>query len=165
MKSQKVTPFLWFDDDAEEAVHFYARVFEDVTIGEIARYGEGAPRPAGSAMVVPFELYGLSFLALNGGPTYTFTPAISFVVDCEGQAEIDRLWAGLSAGGEILECGWLRDKYGVTWQIVPSALPDLLDRDDPERADRVMQAMLAMKKLDIAALEAAYAGDASSAKS
>jgi predicted 3-demethylubiquinone-9 3-methyltransferase (glyoxalase superfamily) len=156
MSDQKITPFLWFDDNAEEAVQFYVDVFRDATIGEISRYGENGPRPAGSAMVVPFTLFGQDFLALNGGPEYTFSPAISFVVNCETQAEIDDRWEKLTAGGRPMQCGWLTDKYGVTWQIVPSQLPELLDNDDPERANRVMQALLGMIKLDLGALRAAY---------
>jgi len=134
----------------------YVSTFQDAKMGEIARYGEEGPGPEGSVMLVPFNLYGQDFLALNGGPEFNFSPAISFVVNCETQDEIDRLWDALSDGGETMQCGWLRDKFGVTWQIVPSEMPNLIDRTDPERASRVMQAMFKMVKLDLGALRAAY---------
>jgi len=162
---QKITPFLWFDNQAEEAVNFYLSVFKNSKIVNIARYGDDAAkvsgRPKGSVMTVAFELDGQPFVALNGGPVFTFSPAISFVVDCASQLEVDHLWEKLSVGGEQQQCGWLRDKYGVTWQIVPSVLDKLLSHPDPATAQRVMQAMLQMTKLDIAALQqAAGAGGA-----
>lgn len=156
---QKITPFLWFDNQAEEAVNFYVSIFRNSRITNIARYGDDAAkvsgRPQGSVMTVAFELDGQSFVALNGGPVFTFSPAISFVVDCATQAEVDRLWDRLSAGGEPQQCGWLRDKYGVTWQIVPAVLGKLLSDPDAARTQRVMQAMLQMSKLDIGALKQA----------
>lgn len=156
---QKITPFLWFDYQAEEAVNFYAGIFGNSEILDIARYGEDGPGPAGSVMTVSFRIEGQNFMAVNGGPIYRFTPAISFVVDCKTQEEVDRLWESLAAdGGEPGRCGWLTDKYGVSWQIVPTRLVELLSDPDPVRANRVMQAMLAMTRIDIAALEAASAG-------
>jgi len=156
---QKITPFLWFDNQAEEAVNFYVSVFRNSRITNIARYGDDAAkvsgRRQGSVMTVAFELDGQPFVALNGGPVFTFSPAVSFVVDCATQEEVDRLWDRLSAGGEPQQCGWLRDKYGVTWQIVPAVLGKLLSDPDAARAQRVMQAMLQMNKLDIGALKQA----------
>lgn len=156
---QKITPFLWFDNQAEEAVNFYVSIFRNSKITNVARYGDDAAtvsgRPKGSVMTVAFELDGQPFVALNGGPVFTFSPAISFVVDCATQEEVDRLWDRLSAGGEPQQCGWLRDKYGVTWQIVPTVLGKLLSDPDAARAQRVMQAMLQMNKLDIGALKQA----------
>jgi len=156
---QKITPFLWFDNQAEEAVNFYVSIFRNSRITNIARYGDDAAkvsgRPQGSVMTVAFELDGQPFVALNGGPVFTFSPAVSFVVDCATQEEVDRLWDRLSAGGEPQQCGWLRDKYGVTWQIVPAVLGKLLSDPDAARAQRVMQAMLQMNKLDIGALKQA----------
>ena len=156
---QKITPFLWFDNQAEEAVNFYVSIFRNSRITNIARYGDDAAkvsgRPQGSVMTVAFELDGQPFVALNGGPVFTFSPAVSFVVDCATQDEVDRLWDRLSAGGEPQQCGWLRDKYGVTWQIVPAVLGKLLSDPDAARAQRVMQAMLQMNKLDIGALKQA----------
>lgn len=156
---QKITPFLWFDNQAEEAVNFYVSIFRNSKITNVARYGDDAAtvsgRPKGSVMTVAFELDGQPFVALNGGPVFTFSPAISFVVDCATQEEVDRLWDQLSAGGEPQQCGWLRDKYGVTWQIVPTVLGKLLSDPDAARAQRVMQAMLQMNKLDIGALKQA----------
>ncbi len=152
---QKITPFLWFDDKAEEAAKFYTSTFRNSGIKSITRYGDAGPGPKGSVMTVDFFLEGLAFAALNGGPHFTFTPAISFVVNCRTQAEVDRLWSRLSAGGEPGQCGWLKDRYGVSWQIVPTVLVKLLHDRDPERANRVMQAMLKMTKIDIAALKAA----------
>ena len=154
---QKITPFLWFDNQAEEAVNFYVSIFRNSRITNIARYGDDAAkvsgRRQGSVMTVAFELDGQPFVALNGGPVFTFSPAVSFVVDCATQEEVDRLWDRLSAGGEPQQCGWLRDKYGVTWQIVPAVLGKLLSDPDAARAQRVMQAMLQMNKLDIGALK------------
>ena len=156
---QKITPFLWFDNQAEEAVNFYLSVFKNSKIVNVARYGDdGAKvsgRPQGSVMTVAFQLDGQPFVALNGGPVFTFSPAISFVVDCQTQQEVDHLWEKLSAGGEQQQCGWLKDKYGVTWQIVPSVLGELMSDPDPAKAQRVMQAMLQMTRLDIAALQQA----------
>ncbi len=154
----KITPFLWFDNQAEEAANFYVSVFKNAKIGEISRYGEGGPGPAGGVMVVAFELDGQNFEALNGGPMFKFTEAISFRVDCETQAEVDHFWDALSAGGETSQCGWLKDRYGLSWQIVPTALPRILGDPDPVKAKRAVQAMLKMSKLDIAALEAAAGG-------
>lgn len=148
----KITPFLWFDDRAEEAANFYVSIFDDSEITGVARYPEGTPGKAGSVMTVGFTLAGQPFTALNGGPNFRFTPAISFVVNCSGQEEIDRLWDALSSdGGVEVECGWVTDRFGLSWQIVPESLPDLIERN-PEK---VMGALLKMKKLDIAELEAA----------
>jgi len=156
---QKITPFLWFDTQAEEAVNFYLSIFRNSKIMNVARYGDdGAKvsgRPRGSVMTVAFQLDGQPFVALNGGPAFTFSPAISFVVDCQTQEEVDRLWDKLSAGGEQQQCGWLRDKYGVTWQIVPSVLGELMSDPNPAKSQRVMQAMLQMTKLDIKGLQQA----------
>jgi len=154
---QKITPFLWFDGNAEEAMNFYTSIFRNAKVGSISRYGEAGPGPAGSVLTASFELEGLQFTALNGGPHFKFNEAISFHVACESQAEVDYFWDGLGAGGQIQQCGWLKDKFGVSWQIVPTALPRLLGNPDRAKANRVMQAMLEMKKLDIAALERAAA--------
>ena len=153
---QKITPFLWFDHQAEEAVGFYTSIFKDSKIGTVTRYGEAGPGPKGSVMTMGFELDGQEFVALNGGPHYQFTPAISFVINCESQEEVDHYWETLSAGGQEIQCGWLRDKYGVSWQVVPTVLIDMLHDKDAARAQRVMKAMLQMKKIDIARLEEAY---------
>ena len=150
---QKITPFLWFDTEGEEAASFYTSVFPNSRIVDIAHYGEAGPRPAGTVMAVSFELDGQKFVALNGGPQFTFDEAISFQVDCEAQEEVDRFWSALSAGGEEGPCGWLKDRYGVSWQIVPKALVDLLGDPDREKSQRVMRAMLKMKKIEIAELE------------
>jgi predicted 3-demethylubiquinone-9 3-methyltransferase (glyoxalase superfamily) len=155
--TSRITPFLWFDGKAEEAASFYISVFPNSKIGSVGRYGPGSPGPEGTVMTVSFELDGLPFVALNGGPHFTFSPAISFVVDCTTQAEVDYYWDKLAVGGKPQRCGWLTDRYGVTWQIVPRVLPRLLQNPDREKSGRVMQAMLQMVKLDIAALEAAYA--------
>lgn len=154
---QKITPFLWFDNQAEAAADFYTTVFKHSEILNITRYGEAGPGPAGCAMTVKFRLGSQEFLALNGGPVFKFNEAISFVVHCETQEEVDELWEKLGEGGQEVECGWLKDKYGVSWQIVPTALGELLSDPDPERSQRVMKAMLQMKKIDIAALQRAYA--------
>jgi predicted 3-demethylubiquinone-9 3-methyltransferase (glyoxalase superfamily) len=157
---QKITPFLWFDGKAEEAAKFYVSVFKKSKLGQVTRYGEAGPGPKGSVMTVSFELEGQQFIALNGGPHFTFSPAISFFVDCKTQQEVDALWEKLSAGGEQQMCGWLKDKYGVSWQIVPSVLGELLHDTDADTAKRVMQAMLKMRKLDIEGLKrAARKGD------
>ncbi|MFF0815102.1 VOC family protein [Rhodococcus sp. NPDC003318] len=156
---QKFTPCLWFDSEAEEAAAFYTSVFKNGSIGEVSRYGEGMPKPAGTAMTVEFTLDGQTFTALNGGPEFSFTEAISFQVDCADQAEVDEYWAALTAdGGEESQCGWLKDKYGVSWQIVPGELQSVIGGPDPEGAQRAVQAMLQMTKLDIDALKRAYAG-------
>ena len=153
---QKITPFLWFNDQAEEAMNFYTSIFKNSKIGSISRYGEGGPGQPGSVMTANFELDGQEFMVLNGGPLFTFTEAISFFVNCETQAEVDELWTKLTEGGEESQCGWLKDKYGLSWQIVPSVLGELLNDPDAEKAGRVMNAMLQMKKIDIAGLRAAY---------
>ena len=152
---QKITPFLWFDNNAEEAAELYVSIFKKSKILSLSRYGEAGPGPAGSAMSVTFELEGQQFMALNGGPQYKFTEAISLFVHCTTQEEVDDLWARLSAGGEEGPCGWLKDRYGLSWQIVPSVLGELLGDEDAEKAKRVMQAMLQMKKLDIQRLKQA----------
>ena len=153
---QKITPFLWFDDNAEEAVNFYTSVFKDSKMGGITRYGDAGPGPKGSVMIATFTLFGQEYIALNGGPIFKFTEAISFVVNCETQEEVDDLWQKLSAGGEKSRCGWLKDKYGLSWQIVPTALPRLMGDPDPAKAKRVTQAMMKMDKIAIAVLQAAY---------
>ena len=159
---QKITPFLWFNDNAEEAVKFYTSIFKNSKIGKIARYDEAgekvAGRPAGSVMTVEFELEGQDFIALNGGPHFKFTEAISFVVNCKTQAELDYYWEKLTAGGEEVQCGWLKDKFGLSWQIVPTVLGELLSTKDAAESQRVMEAMLKMVKLDIKKLQAAAAG-------
>ena len=154
---QKITPFLWFDGNAEEAMNFYTSIFKNAKVGNVSRYDEAGPGPAGSVLTASFELEGLQFTALNGGPHFKFNEAISFHVACESQQEVDYFWDKLGAGGQVQQCGWLKDKFGVSWQIVPTALPRLLGNPDRARANRVMQAMLQMKKLDIAALEQAAA--------
>jgi len=159
---QKITPFLWFDHQAEEAVKFYMSIFKNSRIGKIARYGEEAEkiagRPKGSVMTVEFQLEGQEFVALNGGPHFKFTEAISFVVNCQTQEEVDYYWEKLSEGGKEVQCGWLKDKYGLSWQIVPTVLGELLSDEDAAKSQRVMQAMLKMVKLDIKKLQDAYAG-------
>jgi predicted 3-demethylubiquinone-9 3-methyltransferase (glyoxalase superfamily) len=152
---QKITPFLWFDTQAEEAANFYVSVFPDSKVVKVLRYGTGTPMPAGSVMTVEFELSEQTFVALNGGPHFKFTEAVSFVVDCQSQAEVDHYWEKLCAGGAEIQCGWLKYKYGLAWQIVPAQLAKLLSDPDPARAERVIKAMMQMKKLDLAALEAA----------
>ncbi|HSY50714.1 MAG TPA: VOC family protein [Thermoanaerobaculia bacterium] len=155
---QKITPFLWFDSNAEEAMDFYVSVFKDSKIVNVARYGEAGPGPKGTVMVGTFEIEGQQFLALNGGPIYQFTPAISFVVNCETQQEVDHYWDSLLEGGSPQQCGWLTDKLGVSWQIVPTILVELMRDKDPAKAKRVMEAMLEMVKIDIAGLQRAYEG-------
>jgi len=152
---QRITPFLWFDTQAEEAARFYVSVFKNSKILSLSRYGEAGPGPAGSVMTVEFELDGEKFVALNGGPQYSFTPAVSFVVNCETQAEVDHYWARLSEGGKEIQCGWLTDKHGLAWQIVPTILLELLKGGDAEKRNRVMQAMFKMVKLDIETLKRA----------
>jgi predicted 3-demethylubiquinone-9 3-methyltransferase (glyoxalase superfamily) len=153
---QKITPFLWFDSHAEEAVNFYTSIFKNSKIGHISRYGDAGPGPKGSVMTVQFELEGQPFIALNGGPQFKFTEAISFSVACETQKEVDEFWEKLSAGGEPGPCGWLKDKYGLSWQINPTILGKMLSDPDPQKSKRVMEAMLKMKKIDIARLKQAY---------
>lgn len=154
-----ITPFLWFDDDLEDAIAFYRDIFPNSTVGEVSRYPEGSPLPAGTVLGATFELEGQRFMGINGGPEFPFTEAFSLYVEVETQEEIDRLWSALTAdGGEPSQCGWLKDRFGLSWQIVPSRLPELLTDRDPGRAGRAMQAMLKMSKLDLAALEAAAAG-------
>jgi predicted 3-demethylubiquinone-9 3-methyltransferase (glyoxalase superfamily) len=155
---QKITPFLWFDNNAEEAVNFYASIFKDARILEIVRYGEAGPGPAGTAMTVSFELFGQEFIALNGGPHFKFNEAVSFSVNCETQAEVDEFWEKLTEGGEESRCGWLKDKYGLSWQVNPTILGKMLNDKDPQKAKRVMEAMLQMDKIDIPTLERAYEG-------
>jgi predicted 3-demethylubiquinone-9 3-methyltransferase (glyoxalase superfamily) len=159
---QQITPFLWFDSNAEEAVHHYVSIFPHATIGTIVRYDKAgaaaAGRPEGSVMTISFVLNGQEFTALNGGPVFSFSPAISFVVNCENQAEVDMLWERLSDGGTPHQCGWLTDKFGVSWQIVPQVLVQFLQDPDADKSQRVMQAMLTMTKLDIERLQHAYAG-------
>jgi predicted 3-demethylubiquinone-9 3-methyltransferase (glyoxalase superfamily) len=153
---QKITPCLWFDVKAEEAMNFYTSIFKSSKKGNIMRYGETGPGPAGSVMSVIFQLDGQEFIALNGGPQFTFTPAVSLFVNCETQEEVDELWEKLSECGEKLHCGWLTDKFGVSWQIVPSALGEMLQDRSVEKSQRVMQAMLQMDKIDIQKLKHAY---------
>lgn len=154
---QKITPFLWYETQAEEAANFYVSVFKNSKVKSVSRYGEAGPGPKGSAMTVAFELNGQDFIALNGGPQFKFTPAISFVVNCETQEEIDHYWEKLSAGGRTDQCGWLADKFGLSWQVVPTILGKLMSSGDARKGQRVMQALLQMKKLDIAKLQQAAA--------
>ena len=153
----QITPFLWFDTEGEEAAKFYTSVFPNSKITNVSRYGSAGPRPEGTVMTVAFELDGLAFVALNGGPQFKFTEAISFLVNCETQDEVDAYWNKLSEGGEEGPCGWLKDKFGLSWQIIPAALPRLLSDPDPEKSQRVMQAMLQMKKIEVDVLERAAA--------
>ncbi|MFZ6770817.1 VOC family protein [Undibacterium sp. Di26W] len=155
---QKITPFLWFDQQAEEAAHFYTSIFKDSKVLSIARYGDGAPMPKGTVMTAKFILEGQEFVALNGGPHFTFNPAISFVVNCDSQQEVDYYWEKLMDGGTESQCAWLTDRFGVSWQIVPQALITYLNDPDPVKAQRVMMAMMQMIKIDIAALDRAYQG-------
>ncbi len=154
---KEIVPCLWFDTEGEEAAEFYTSVFPNSKILDVSRYGEAGPRPAGTVMTVSFELNEQEFLALNGGPDFTFSEAISFQVFCEDQDEVDRYWAALSEGGEEGPCGWLKDRFGLSWQIVPTRLSELLSDPDPQRSQRAMKAMLGMKKIDIADLERAAA--------
>src|SRR3990172_6047223 len=153
---QKITPFLWFNDKAEEAVEFYVSTFRNSKVVSTSRYGAEGPQPRGSVMTAVFDLDGQRFIALNGGPQFTFSPAISFLVNCETQAEVDELWEKLSDGGEQQPGGWLKDKYGVSWQIIPTVLGELLQHKDKERSKQVMQALLQMQKIDIARLRQAF---------
>jgi predicted 3-demethylubiquinone-9 3-methyltransferase (glyoxalase superfamily) len=159
---KKITPFLWFDGKAEEAMNFYVSIFKNSKVVGITRYGEAGPGPKGTVMTAKFELDGQEFVALNGGPLFTFTEAISFVVNCETQQEVDEFWKKLSKGGTKSRCGWLKDKYGLSWQIVPTVLPELIQDKDPEKSQRVMQAMLQMDKIEIEALKRAYLGSGAS---
>jgi predicted 3-demethylubiquinone-9 3-methyltransferase (glyoxalase superfamily) len=152
---QKITPFLWFDTQAEEAASFYVSLFKNSRVKTVSRYSDAGPGPKGTAMTVQFDLNGQEFIALNAGPKFKFTPAISFVVNCETQEEVDYYWDKLSAGGRPDQCGWVTDKFGLSWQVVPTVLGRLMADKDAKKAQRVMQAMLQMKKLDIAKLEAA----------
>ncbi|HLX83179.1 MAG TPA: VOC family protein [Terriglobales bacterium] len=156
---QKITPFLWFDGKAEEAANFYVSIFKNSKIDHIARYRDAGPGPKGTVMVVGFQIEGQKFTALNGGPIYTFSPAISFYVNCETQAEVDELWDKLSAGGKEIQCGWLTDRYGVSWQIIPNTLMELMQDKDPVKSQRVFQAMLKMVKIDIEGLKRAHRGE------
>jgi len=154
---QKINTFLWFDGKAEEAMRFYVSIFKNSKVGSITRYGDAGPGPKGTVMVVTFQLDGQEFIALNGGPQFTFSPAISLVVNCETQDEVDAFWEKLSEGGEKQQCGWLKDKYGLSWQIVPTVLGEMMQDKDAKKSQRVMKAMLQMNKFDIARLKQAYA--------
>jgi predicted 3-demethylubiquinone-9 3-methyltransferase (glyoxalase superfamily) len=153
---QKITPFLWFDDQAEEAMHHYVSIFRNSRALGVTRYGDAGPGPKGSVMIAAFELEGQRFTALNGGPHFKFTEAVSFVVNCETQEEVDRLWDRLGEGGQFQQCGWLKDKFGLSWQITPKVLLEMINDPDPEKARRVFEAMLQMTKIDIAKLWQAY---------
>jgi len=157
-RRQKITTFLWYDGDAEKAANHYISIFKNSKILEVARYGDAGPGPKGSVMIVRFQLEGQEFIALNGGPQFKFTEAISLAVTCDTQEELDELWARLTAGGQESQCGWLKDKFGLSWQIVPSVVPKLMTDPDPEKSKRVMEAIFQMKKIDIARLKQAYAG-------
>jgi len=152
----KITPFLWFDNNAEEAANFYVSVFKDSKILSVSRYGDAGPGPKGAIMVAEFQIQGQEFVALNGGPRFKFTEAISFVVNCETQEEVDYFWERLSDGGEKSHCGWLKDKFGLWWQVVPTELGKLMSDSDPEKVKRVTQAMLQMDKIDVEPLQRAY---------
>lgn len=153
---QKITPFLWFDSQAEEAANFYVSIFKNSKIVSVDRYGDAGPGPKGTVMIATFQINGQEFVALNGGPRFKFTEAISFVVNCETQEEVDYFWEKLSAGGEKSRCGWLKDKFGLSWQVVPTILDKLMRDKDAVKAQRVMQAMLQMDKIDIKTLQQAY---------
>jgi predicted 3-demethylubiquinone-9 3-methyltransferase (glyoxalase superfamily) len=153
-----ITPFLWFDNNAEDAMNFYVSIFPDSKILEVSRYGDGGPGPKGTVMVATFELSGKRFLALNGGPVFQFTEAVSFVIDCANQEEVDHYWAKLSEAGRTDRCGWLKDRFGLSWQVVPTILSKLMRDPDPARSKRAMDAMMTMEKLDIAALQRAADG-------
>jgi len=155
---QKITPFLWFDGKAEEAMNFYTSIFKNSKISEVRRYGDAGPAPKGSVMTASFQLEGQDFVALNGGPVFKFTPAISFFVNCETQEEVDELWGKLLTGGQAMQCGWLTDKFGVSWQIIPKSLGEMLGDKDPVKAQRAMAAMMKMVKIDINELKRAYEG-------
>jgi predicted 3-demethylubiquinone-9 3-methyltransferase (glyoxalase superfamily) len=153
---KKITPFLWFNDQAEEAMNFYISIFKNSKVVNVSRFGEAGPGPKGTVMTATFQINGQEITALNGGPQFSFTEAISFYVDCETQEEVDELWGKLSEGGEKGQCGWLKDKYGLSWQIVPSALIEMLQDKDPQRSKNVMEAMLKMNKIDLNILRQAY---------
>src|SRR5216117_4611518 len=153
---QKITPFLWFEGRAEEAMNFYVAIFKNSKVGSVVRYGDAGPGPKGTVMIVTFQLAGQEFTALNGGPRFKFTEAISFVVNCETQEEIDHFWEKLTAGGQEVQCGWLKDRFGVSWQVVPTVLGEMLQDKDREKSKRVMAAMLKMKKINIEAMKKAY---------
>ena len=155
---QKITPFLWFDGNAEEAMNFYVSIFKNSMIGSVRRWGDEGPGPKGAVMSATFHLEGQQFFALNGGPQVKFTPAISFFVECATQEEVDELWEKLSEGGQKSQSGWLTDKFGVSWQIIPTALGEMLQDEDPSKAARVMQVMQQMQKIDIAALRIVHGG-------
>jgi len=155
---QKITPFLWFDNNAEDAINFYISVFKDARLIDVNRYGEGGPGPKGTIMTATFQLHDQQFIALNGGPHFKFTEAVSFVVRCDNQEEIDSYWEKLLDGGQAQQCGWLKDKFGLSWQIVPVGLAKFFDTDNPQRTHRVMQAMQKMVKFDLAKLKQAYDG-------
>jgi predicted 3-demethylubiquinone-9 3-methyltransferase (glyoxalase superfamily) len=155
---QKITPFLWFNQDALKAAKFYTSIFRRSRITQVTRYGKSGPGPVGSVMTVRFEMEGQEFTALNGGPAYKFTHAVSFVVSCRDQREIDTAWRRLSRGGKVIQCGWLTDRFGMSWQVVPDELGKLLDARHPERSERVMAAVMGMRKLNLARLRRAYAG-------
>ncbi len=153
---QKITPFLWFDGKAEEAMNFYVSIFKNSRVVRVTRYGESGPGPKGTVMSATFQLEGQDFFALNGGPQFQFTPAISLFVSCETQQEVDELWEKLSKGGEKERCGWLKDRYGLSWQVIPSVLGKMLQDKDPEKSKRVMKAMMQMEKIDLNGLQKAY---------
>jgi predicted 3-demethylubiquinone-9 3-methyltransferase (glyoxalase superfamily) len=155
---QRISPFLWFNDQAEEAMNYYTSLFPDSKVLNVTRYGDAAPGPKGAVMSATFRLAGQEFMALNGGPQFKFTEAISLFVNCQTQEEVDQLWQKLSADGETGRCGWLKDKYGLSWQIIPTALGEMLQDPDAEKSNRVMQAMLQMSKIEIAGLQRAYEG-------
>ncbi|MBP6828589.1 MAG: VOC family protein [Saprospiraceae bacterium] len=155
---QKITPFLWFDGNAEEAVNLYTSIFKNSKIEAITRYGAGGPGPEGTVMTATFLLDGQKFMALNGGPHYTFSPAISFVINCQTQEEVDWFWGKLTEGGEAMQCGWLKDRFGISWQVVPTVLGELMTDKDAQKSQRVLEAMLQMIKIDIATLKRAYEG-------
>jgi predicted 3-demethylubiquinone-9 3-methyltransferase (glyoxalase superfamily) len=155
---QKITPFLWFDGNAEEAMNFYTSIFKNSKVGQITRCGDAGPGPKGSVLTAKFQLEGQEFMALNGGPEFKFTPAISFFVNCETQQEVDELWEKLLAGGKAMRCGWLTDKFGISWQIIPKALMEFLGDRDPQKSQRVMKAMMKMIKIDVEGLKRAYEG-------
>ncbi len=156
---QKITPFLWFDTEAEEAMNHYVSIFKNSKVLSVAHYGEAGPGPNGSVMTATFELEGQEYVALNGGPHFKFTEAISFVLNCDTQDEVDYFWEKLSAGGEKSRCGWLKDKFGLSWQVVPRLLEELMSDPDPEKSKRVMQAMLKMDKIEVEPLKRAYEGE------
>ncbi len=156
MTAKRITPFLWFDTQAEEAANFYLSIFKNSKLGKITRYGKGAPVPEGTALTVSFELDGQEFTALNGGPMFKFTEAVSFSIRCDSQEDVDHYWTKLCQGGQESQCGWLKDKFGLSWQVVPTALMEMMGDPDPAKAQRVTQAMLKMKKIDIPTLKRAY---------